>query len=198
MDPTTGGLTVGLQNTSSKTIVGYGLVVKQLDETGKILLDSGVGWDFLQPEGDPGYILPGQPGTIWANKIVDQTVPVKVSVISVIYLDQTYEGPEASGAIFNGRMITAADIRKFSQRRNTHPPRKPDWKNGPRFTKAQPSRRRTSDENTTILATPAVGRGYFDGTDYGVCGLEATSRHSWMAYLLLKWIWCQRDGSQSV
>ena len=89
VDPTTRGLTVGLQNTSSTTIVGYGLLVKQLDETGKILLDAFVGWDFLQPECDPRYILPGQPGTIWATKIVDKTVPVKVSVTSVIYLDQT-------------------------------------------------------------------------------------------------------------
>jgi hypothetical protein len=114
VDPTTGDLTVGLQNTSSKTIVGYVLVVRQLDETGKVIIDAGFGWDYLEPDGDHHqYILAGQPGTILATKIVNKTVPVKVSVISVIYLDQTYEGPEASGALFNSRMDTAADIRKI-------------------------------------------------------------------------------------
>ena len=118
MDPTSGELTVGLQNTSTKTIVGYGLLIQQLDETGKMVLDAGFGWDFLEPDGDPQYILPGHASSIWATRIVNKTVPVKVSVISVIYLDQTYEGNEASGAIFNSRMNTAAVIRKLLAEKN--------------------------------------------------------------------------------
>lgn len=124
VDPATGDLTVGLQNTSGKTIVAYGLVVKQLDKTGKIITDPGFGWDFLEPDGDPRYILPGQPSTIWATKIVDKKVSVKVSVVSVIYLDQTYEGPEASSAIFNARMSAAADIRKLLAEKNHTPAEK--------------------------------------------------------------------------
>jgi hypothetical protein len=124
VDPTSGDLTVGLQNTSSKTIVGYGLLVNQVDPTGKIIIDAGFAWDFLEPDGDPRYILPGHPSTIWTTKIVNKTIPVKVSVLGVVYMDQTYEGLAGSSALFNIRMSLAADIRKLLAEKNHSPTEK--------------------------------------------------------------------------
>lgn len=114
LDPSTHQLTVDLQNTSTKTIVAYAVLITQLDATGKTVIESGVGWDYLEPDGEPHYILAGRPATVEATKILDKTVvSVKVSVTGVIYIDRTYEGPGPSGGMFDGRMRTAAEIRKI-------------------------------------------------------------------------------------
>ena len=100
------------------------MLVNQLDANGKIIIDAGFAWDFLEPDGDPRYILAGRPSTIWVTKIVNKTIPVKVSVLGVVYMDQTYEGLAGSSALFNIRMSTAADIRKLLAEKNHTPAEK--------------------------------------------------------------------------
>jgi hypothetical protein len=112
LDPTTRQLTVGLQNTSAKTIVAYTLHLLELDENGRTIFEVGSGYDFLDPDNTSGYILAGQPaGGLGLPRIDDRSVvSVKADVIAVVYLDGTYEG--IGGIVFDGRINKAASIRK--------------------------------------------------------------------------------------
>jgi hypothetical protein len=93
LDPTTRQLTVGLQNTSAKTIVAYTLHLLELDENGRTIFEVGSGYDFLDPDNTSGYILAGQPaGGLGLPRIDDR------SVVSV--------------KVFDGRINKAASIRK--------------------------------------------------------------------------------------
>lgn len=109
-------LTIGLMNTSDKTIVAYGLLLTELDADGKpVGRDFGVGEDFLTPDGSSSshYILAGQPAKEESVVISDErVVSIKVEVMDVVYLDQTYEGlGGGAGAVFDGRKRQAAQIR---------------------------------------------------------------------------------------
>lgn len=106
-------LTVGLQSNSDKTIVGYALHIVELDGDQKTVYDSGVGFDYLAPDGSGSwkYILAGQPATVQPTRIEDErVVSAKVSVTAVVYLDGTYEG--VGGLAADGRRNTARQIRR--------------------------------------------------------------------------------------
>lgn len=115
LDRTTHVLTIGLQNNSNKTIVGYAVFTTPLDAQQNPLNDgNGIGHDFLDPDGSPQYIQPGQPAVERYTGVTDpRVVSVKAEVTAVIYLDQTAEG--IGGAvlmIFDSRLNGAKAIRK--------------------------------------------------------------------------------------
>jgi hypothetical protein len=89
---------------------------------------SGVGYDFLQPDGSSEYILAGQPGVIRPTRIDDPRVlSAKVAVIAVIFLDGSHEGiGGAVGAVFDGRLNTARSIRKSLAEERHSPTEKTD------------------------------------------------------------------------
>lgn len=115
LDRTTHVLTIGLQNKSNKTVVGYAVFTTPLDAQQNPLNDgNGIGHDFLDPNGSPQYIQPGQPAVERYTGISDpRVVSVKVEVTAVIYLDQTAEGiGGAVLAMFDFRLNRAKEIRK--------------------------------------------------------------------------------------
>ena len=109
-------LTVGLQNNSDKTIVAYSLLVTELDGQGNKLSQSGMGWDYLPPDGTDTshFINPGQPATVEGFSTFDDRIAsVKVTVDAVVYLDRTYEGTAGPvGAIFDHRLHDLQRTRK--------------------------------------------------------------------------------------
>jgi hypothetical protein len=115
LDPATHEVKVQLLNTTTdKTAVAYTLGIKGFDLMGKVVADSGIGWDFLSPDPTPAstsqYIVPGN--TVFAAvPVPEQVVSVQVSVIGVVYLDRTFEGP-ASAAVFDTRSRQAREARQ--------------------------------------------------------------------------------------
>lgn len=116
MDRTTHLINVSLQSHSDKTIVAYGFDLDYLDANGITVSHYGVGYDWFDPEGKDisKYILPGQPTTVVIGQETDpKIVSVKVTLLGIVYSDNTYEGPGAAGAAFDGRINAAAEIRKL-------------------------------------------------------------------------------------
>jgi hypothetical protein len=106
-------LTIGLQSKSDKTIVGYSVFTTPLDAQQTPLNPNGIGYDYLDPDGSPQYIQPGQPITLKIPRIDPRVESVKVEVTAVIYLDQTAEGiGGAVLAMFDFRLSRAKEIRK--------------------------------------------------------------------------------------
>lgn len=124
LDRVTHVLTIGFQNNSNKTIVGYTFYTTPLDAQQRPLnVGSGFGHDFLDPDGSPQYIQPGQPRVEPYGFDFPGAVSAKVEVIAVIYLDQTAEGVGGAVlAMFDFRLKQAKEIRKSL----TEQPHSPD------------------------------------------------------------------------
>jgi hypothetical protein len=115
LDLSTHQVTVQLLNTTTdKTAVAYDIETKGFDARGKEVLGVAIGWEFLTSDPTSNstshYIPPGHTLIVTAPAAQD-AVSVLVSVVGVVYLDRTWEGPY-SVLIFDGRSRAAKVVRQ--------------------------------------------------------------------------------------
>ena len=102
-------LTVKVQNTTDKTIVGYAVVYHELDLNNH-QVGSAEGAGMLADHNGPnnpshtGFILPGQIGTITGYAVGPDTVSVEAVIVTVLFEDDSVEGaPNPAHMMFTSR-----------------------------------------------------------------------------------------------
>jgi len=135
IDPKTYNVTVQVQNTTDRVVVGYAVFYLGFDKDGKqIGKGTGMLADYNGPDNlsRTGFILPGQIAAIRGYGVGPDTVSVEAKVVAVIYEDDSREGAQAPlKALFTTRRTQARQAReqaaKESGSRQLELERKAEW-----------------------------------------------------------------------